>query len=90
MWLVTRSLPAASADRTFTARIGTVRAADHELTFVLASGLELRFGDAVDLPLKLAVAKRLLLPVQGAGAYVDVTVPERPVTGGNPQVSTSG
>jgi len=74
----------------FTARIGTVRAADHELTFVLASGLELRFGDAVDLPLKLAVAKRLLLPVQGAGAYVDVTVPERPVTGGNPQVSTSG
>ena len=74
----------------FTARIGTVRATDHELTFVLASGLELRFGDAVDLPLKLAVVRRLLPLVQGASAYVDVTVPERPVADENPQVSASG
>jgi cell division protein FtsQ len=74
----------------FTARIATVRAGDHELTFVLANGLELRFGDAVDLPLKLAVVQRLLPLVVGASAYVDVTVPERPVAGGNPQVSTSG
>jgi len=74
----------------FTARIATVRATDHELTFVLASGLELRFGDAVDLPLKLAVVRRLLPLVQGASSYVDVTVPERPVADENPQVSTSG
>ncbi len=74
----------------FTARIATVRAADHELTFVLPGGLELRFGNAVDLPLKLAVVKRLLPLLRGASAYVDVTVPERPVAGGNPQVSTSG
>jgi cell division septal protein FtsQ len=74
----------------FTAGIATVRSADQELTFVLASGLELRFGDAVDLPLKLAVVKRLLPLVQGSSAYIDVTVPERPVAGGNPQVSTLG
>lgn len=74
----------------FVARIATVRASDHELTFVLASGLELRFGDAGDLPLKLAVAKRLVPIVQGAGGYVDVAVPERPVAGLNSQVSTSG
>ena len=74
----------------FTAPIATVRAADDELTFVLVGGPELRFGDPVDLPLKLAVAKRLLPLVQGASSYVDVTVPERPVAGGNPQVSTSG
>jgi cell division protein FtsQ len=74
----------------FTARIATVRAADDELTFVLPGRLELRFGNAVDLPLKLTVAKRLLPLVQGASAYVDVTVPERPVSSGNPQVSTSG
>ena len=74
----------------FTARIATVRSADDELTFVLPGGLELRFGNALDLPLKLAVVTRLLPLVQGASAYVDVTVPERPVAGGNPQVSTSG
>jgi cell division protein FtsQ len=74
----------------FIARIATVRATDHELTFVLASGLELRFGDVGDLPLKLAVAKRIVPLLQRADGYVDVTVPERPVAGLNPQVSTSG
>jgi len=74
----------------FTARIVTVRATDDELTFVLPGLLELRFGNAGDLPLKLAVAKRLLPLVDGTAGYVDVTVPERPVASGNPQVSTSG
>jgi cell division protein FtsQ len=74
----------------FTARIASVRASDHELTFVLAGGLEVRFGDPTELPLKLAVVRRLLPLVQAASAYVDVTVPERPVAGGNPKLSTSG
>jgi cell division protein FtsQ len=74
----------------FTDRIATVRASDHELTFVLTGGLEVRFGDSTDLPLKIAVVKRMLPLVRGASAYVDVTVPERPVAGGNPRVSTSG
>ena len=56
---------------------------DKELTLVLHSGLEVRLGDAGDLRLKLAVARRLLL-IQGAetvASYVDVSVPERPVMG---------
>jgi cell division protein FtsQ len=74
----------------FTARIAVVRATGDELTFVLPGALEVRFGSADNLALKLAVAKRLLPLVEGAASYVDVTVPERPVAGGNPQVSTSG
>ena len=66
-----------------------MRATDKELTLVLRSGLELRLGDAGDLRLKLAVARRILL-LQGAETsadYIDVSVPERPVVGGlNTQV----
>jgi cell division protein FtsQ len=74
----------------FEARIATVRASDQELTFVLAGGLEVRFGDSTDLPLKVAVVERLIPLVKGSSAYVDVAVPERPVAGRNPQLSTSG
>jgi cell division septal protein FtsQ len=68
-------------------RVRTVRAADHELTFLLASGLELRLGDLQAVRLKLAVASRILpgLLAQGGYAYLDVSVPERPVAGINPQ-----
>ena len=74
----------------FDARIAAVRAGDQELTFVLVGGLEVRFGDSTDMPLKLAVVQRLLPLVRGSSAYIDVTVPERPVAGGNSQLSTSG
>jgi len=57
-----------------------------ELTLVLASGTQLRLGDSGDLRLKLAIAKQLLPLTRGA-AYVDVSVPERPVAGLNPQVA---
>ena len=71
----------------FAARITTIRATDTELTFVLPAGLELRFGDAGSLPLKLAVAERLLPLVSAAtSGYVDVTVPARPIAKVNPQV----
>jgi len=54
---------------------------------VLRSGLELRLGDASDLKLKLAIARRVLAAVGGGrGSYVDVSVPERPVASTNPQV----
>lgn len=73
----------------FPARVRSVRAKESELTLVLRSGLELRLGDSGDLRLKLAVARRILV-LQGpdpAAAYVDVSVPERPVVGGeNAQV----
>jgi cell division protein FtsQ len=68
-------------------RVRTVRAAEHELTFLLASGLELRLGDLRAVRLKLAVASRILpgLLTQGGYAYLDVSVPERPVAGANSQ-----
>jgi hypothetical protein len=65
----------------FPARVAAVSAAPGVLTFVLRSGIELRLGDAGDLRLKLAVARRVLrvLGPTGPDAYVDVSVPERPV-----------
>ena len=50
------------------------------LTLMLRNGVELRFGDPTDLRLKLAVARRAL-PFIGPGSYLDVSVPQRPVSG---------
>jgi len=61
-------------------RIRTVQAHDHELTFLLASGLELRLGDLHAIRLKLAVAARILPGLRGY-RYLDVSVPVRPVAG---------
>jgi cell division septal protein FtsQ len=68
-------------------RVRVVRARAHQLTFLLASGLELRLGDVRAVPLKLAVAARILPQVlaQGGYSYLDVSVPERPVAGANSQ-----
>jgi len=67
----------------FPTRIGTVQAHDHQLTFLLASGLELRLGDFRAIRLKLAVASRILPKLRALGgyAYLDVSVPGRPVAG---------
>jgi cell division protein FtsQ len=62
-----------------------VLTADRELILVLASGTQLRLGDSGDLRLKLAIAKQLI-PLTAGAAYVDVSVPERPVAGYNSQV----
>ncbi|MGE5274750.1 MAG: cell division protein FtsQ/DivIB [Verrucomicrobiota bacterium] len=58
---------------------------DGELTLVLSSGTKLRLGDTGDLRLKLAIARRIL-PLTHGAAYVDVSVPERPVAGYNPRL----
>ncbi len=68
----------------FATRIATVRVSDTELTFVLGSGLALRFGGPEAFAEKLAVARRIL-PLAGETGYVDVSVPERPVAGTDPQ-----
>ena len=56
-----------------------------DLSFSLARGIELRLGDSVDLPLKLAVAARVLAvmtpPQASERLFLDVTVPDRPVVG---------
>jgi cell division protein FtsQ len=70
----------------FPARVRTVRT-EGELTLVLASGLELRLGDETDLELKLAIARRLLPLLSEPADYLDVSVPERPVSPSDPQVS---
>ena len=70
------------------ARIKTVRSSEEELTFVLASGFELRFGDAAMLAVKVAVARRILPLVVGTSSSLDVSVPARPVADGNSQLSS--
>jgi cell division protein FtsQ len=67
----------------FRGRIRMVRVRERDLTFLLGSGIELRLGDLRAVPLKLAIASRVLpgLVSQGGYAYLDVSVPERPVAG---------
>jgi POTRA domain, FtsQ-type/Cell division protein FtsQ len=66
-------------------RIGTVRWQDSQLTFVLRSGTELRLGSPAQLPLKLAVGRKLLQVLPRTErlrlGYVDLSVPTRPVAG---------
>jgi cell division protein FtsQ len=67
----------------FGVRVRMARARELDLTFILRSGLELRLGDLREVPLKLAVASEVLpgLLSRGGYAYLDVSVPERPVAG---------
>jgi cell division protein FtsQ len=67
----------------FEGRVRMVRVREHDLTFLLGSGIELRLGDLHAVPLKLAVATRVLpvLLQHGGYLYLDVSVPERPVAG---------
>ena len=61
--------------------VGSVVATREELTLVLRTGLELRLGDATDLPVKLEVARHVVPRLAGASGYLDLSVPERPVAG---------
>ena len=80
----------------FRAAIAGVTVSNGTLALELRSGLELRLGTSEDVALKLAVAARIL-PVAGPGtAYLDVSVPARPVAMAsavvavNPQVTGRG
>jgi cell division protein FtsQ len=66
-----------------------VTAGTDGLQLVLGTGFEVRLGDAGDLRLKLAIARRILVATGAAshGGYLDVSVPERPVLNSNPQVA---
>ena len=74
----------------FPARFTTVSFTHGELTMRLRLGVELRLGEPVDVRLKLAIARRALRLLPAGSTYLDVAVPERPVAGSNPQVSTTG
>jgi len=69
--LVRRPLPA---------HVAAVRSTAGELTLVLRSGFELRLGDGSDRALKLELARRLVPALISSGGYLDVSVPERPVS----------
>ena len=80
----------------FRAAIGNVTLDGSTLAFKLRSGLELRLGAPDDLALKLAVAARILPIVGPDAAYLDVSVPSRPVAmvsaavAANPQLGGRG
>jgi cell division protein FtsQ len=75
----------------FPQRVSFVRALDGQITLGLRGGLEIQLGPPIDLPLKIAIARGILptlaLPAGGGPDYLDLTVPERPVAGRNPQPS---
>lgn len=73
----------------FPARFSTVSFAHDELTMDLRLGVELRMGEPDDLRLKLAVARRALRALPPGTTYLDVSLPQRPVAGSNPQVSST-
>ncbi|MEP6976574.1 MAG: FtsQ-type POTRA domain-containing protein [Thermoleophilia bacterium] len=64
----------------FRVPVRTVRTGEAGLILELRSGVELRLGEPPELRLKLAVARRAL-PFVGSGSYLDVSVPQRPVSG---------
>lgn len=61
--------------------IEAVRVTDTQLTLVLRDGLEVWLGEPSDVALKLAVAAAVLPVLDGSAVYLDVSVPERPVSG---------
>jgi cell division protein FtsQ len=88
--LAARSL-AAFVGSGFPNRVSFVRALDGQITLGLRGGLEIMLGQPIDLRLKIAIAREILpllaLPAHGGPDYLDLTVPERPVAGRNPQPS---
>ena len=67
----------------FVARVRSFAAPAGQVTMSLRSGVELRLGSPDAVPLKLAIARRIVptLAAGGSPAYLDLTVPERPVAG---------
>jgi hypothetical protein len=73
--------------------VRTVEGGKRGLVLILGGGMELRLGDAGDLRLKLAIARRILRATGAAaagGGYLDVSVPVRPVLATNSQVEGGG
>jgi cell division protein FtsQ len=80
---------AALRDAQLPGGVKDVRVGTGQLTLDLSGGLEVRLGDAGDLRLKLAIARRILRATGAAVAgpgYLDVSVPERPVLSSKSQV----
>jgi cell division protein FtsQ len=80
----------AQLPETFPSRVRSVEAAPGDFTLVLRGGAELRLGDPDGVRLKLAAAARVLESLNGseraALAYLDVSLPQRPVAADKPQL----
>jgi cell division protein FtsQ len=74
----------------FPARVATASLVQGRLVFRLRSGLVLELGDPTDVRLKLAIARRALAQLPPGAAYVDVSMPGRPVAGTNSKLSGGG
>jgi cell division protein FtsQ len=76
----------------FALGVATAEATAGQLSLRLRTGLEIRLGDAHDLPLKLTIARQVAPTIPpGAGTFLDVSVPDRPVAGAiNSQLSGRG
>jgi cell division septal protein FtsQ len=61
--------------------VASVQASAGELTLKLRGGVEVRLGNASDLPLKLAVASSVVPKLDAATPYLDVSIPRWPVAG---------
>jgi cell division protein FtsQ len=62
-------------------RVAAVSSTARRLTLRLRSGLQLQLGEPSEVRLKLAVAAKIMPLLQPGTAYLDVSVPERPVAG---------
>ena len=75
----TRAL-AAAQDVSLPRRVKGVRSTGGQLTLVFLRGPEIKLGAPTDLVLKLSVAARVLPLLEEDALYLDVSVPERPVS----------
>ncbi len=80
----------AKVDKKFPVRIRLAALAGGNVILTVGDSTEVRLGEPVDLELKLAAAARVLSALSGEEratlAYLDVSLPERPVAANNPQV----
>ncbi len=65
----------------FAARVASASYANRALVFHLKSGLTLLVGDGRDIRLKVAVAEKAIELLPSGSAFLDVSVPGRPVSG---------
>jgi cell division protein FtsQ len=76
-------------------RVNRLTSRSGTITAVVGHHIQLRFGEPVDLPLKMAVVERVMRRIHGGQrrdlAYLDVSAPGRPALGlrTTPPVSTS-
>jgi cell division protein FtsQ len=61
-------------------RVATIRSGPEELSLILRSGIQVELANAQNLPLKLAVAAKIAAIAPRGGGYIDLTVPNRPVS----------